>query len=91
MYGIIRELLYGIINQTPDLFDNANEVAIVGGVMINRRLGGDFFQPLSFESLAGKGNAPVDLFEETFGERPSLTGILGSDAAVSRLLGSGAK
>lgn len=91
MYGIIRSLMYDIIlKQTKDLFDNTNEIAIVGGIMINRRIGGDFFQPLSFESYSSPGgkDAPVkkvDLFQETFGKRPDLLPILGSEAALSRL------
>lgn len=37
MYGVIRELITACITETPDLFDFASEVAVVGGVMINRR------------------------------------------------------
>ena len=88
MYGVVRDLLYAIVNQTPDIFDDANEIALVGGVMINRRLGGDFFQPLSFETLTGKNVAPVDLFEDAFGSKPNLLPILGSEDAVSRLFTS---
>ena len=83
MYGIIRELITACITQTPDLFDSASEVAVVGGIMINRRKGGDFFQPLSFESRR-KGELPEDLFEETFGQRPDLVSILGSQEVVTR-------
>ena len=84
MYIIIRELLDGIVNQTTDLHDYASEVAVVGGIMINRRKGGDFFQPLSFETCKN-GQAPVDLFEETFGPRPDVRPILGSEDAAKRL------
>lgn len=45
--------------------------------------GGDFFQPLSFETRR-KGGAPVDLFEEAFGDRPNLLPIIGSKAAMAR-------
>lgn len=83
MYGIIRELITACITQTPDLFDSATEVAVVGGVMINRRKGGDFFQPLSFETQK-KGESPVDLYEETFGKRPDMVCILGSEEAAIR-------
>lgn len=83
MYGIISELITDCIEGTPDLFDFATEVAMVGGIMINRRKGGDFFQPLSFETKR-KGQAPVDLFEEAFGERPNLLPIMGSESALSR-------
>lgn len=83
MYGIIRELITACITETPDLFDFATEVAVVGGVMINRRKGGDFFQPLSFETST-KGEAPIDLFEEAFGARPNLLPIMGSKSALNR-------
>jgi len=92
MYGIIRELITSIITQTDDVFDYATEVAVVGGIIINRRKGGDFFQPLSFETYVdgsknGYGkkvtDTPViDLFEETFGDRPNLQTILGSQQAI---------
>lgn len=87
MYAIVRELVLACILQTPDLFDNASEVAVVGGIMINRRLGGDFFQPLSFESCR-KGEPAADLFEQAFGKRPDLVPILGSENAVSALYSS---
>lgn len=91
MYGIIRELITACITQTPDLFENASEVAVVGGVIINRRKGGDFFQPLSFETRhrCAKSNgvtvdAPIDLFEEAFGPRPDLLPVMGSEVALER-------
>lgn len=90
MYGIIRELLYGILDQTPDLFESCSEVAIVGGLMINRRIGGDFFQPMSFETCT-KDSKHIDLFETAFGERPNLVPILGSEEAVERLFVGGSK
>lgn len=90
MYGIIRELMYGILDQTPDLFESCSEVAIVGGLMINRRIGGDFFQPMSFETCT-KDSKHIDLFETAFGERPNLVPILGSEEAVERLFVGGSK
>lgn len=89
MYGIIRELITACITQTPDLFESASEVAVVGGVMINRRKGGDFFQPLSFETRKRCGSneepdIPIDLFMETFGERPDLLNVMGSEVALER-------
>jgi hypothetical protein len=83
MYGIIRELITACITQTSDTFDYASKIAVVGGVIINRRKGGDFFQSLSFESRR-KGEPPVDLFEETFGERHDLLPVLGSEDAMTR-------
>lgn len=37
MYGVVRELITACITETPDLFDSASEVAVLGGIMINRR------------------------------------------------------
>ena len=86
MYGIIRELIQACIVETKDLFDCASEVAVVGGIMVNRRKGGDFFQPLSFESLTREQSAPEDLFEEAFGKKPDLLKIMGSQEAKERAL-----
>ena len=63
-------------------------MAVVGGLMINRRIGGDFFQPLSFETCTNDSKH-IDLFETTFGERPSLVPILGSEEAVEKLFVGG--
>lgn len=83
MYGIIRELITACITQTSDTFDNASEVAVLGGIIINRRKGGDFFQPLSFETRR-KDETPIDLFSEAFGDRPDLIPVLGSEEALTR-------
>jgi len=91
MYGIIQELITACITQTPDLFQNASEVAVIGGIMINRRKGGDFFQPLSFETRKRSSSsnpepeAPIDLFEEAFGKRPNLREVMGSEATLERM------
>ena len=91
MYGIIRELITACITQTDDLFDYTTEIAVVGGVIINRRKGGDFFQPLSFETRkrcssgdTKKIDTPIDLYEETFGPRPNIQDIMGSKQAIDR-------
>lgn len=84
MYGIIRELITSCIVETKDLFECASEVAVVGGIMINRRKGGDFFQPLSFETMKKGGKAPENLFLEAFGKRPDLLPVMGSIEAMER-------
>ena len=63
-------------------------VAVVGGIMINRRVGGDFFQPLSFETRVKNGSPTgevEDLYEQTFGKQPNLVEVLGSKEAVTTL------
>ena len=84
VYGIVRDLVDACIAQTPDVWKWTNEVALIGGVMINRKTGGDFFQPLSFESRS-KDAPPVDLFDQTFGQRPDLVPVLGySNASLAK-------
>lgn len=89
MYGIVRDLLEASIAQTPDVWDWANEVALVGGIIINRHTGGDFFQPLSFETRYKDGDKVkrVDLFEDAFGKRPDLAPILGRNGISSQVYG----
>lgn len=55
MYAIVRDKLDSCISNTADVWDYATEVAVIGGIMINRDVGGDFFQPLSFEVTASDG------------------------------------
>jgi len=90
MYTIVRDLLDNCIKETPDVWEWASEVALVGGVMVNRKSGGDFFQPLSFElrrSASVANGRPTDVYREAFGPRPDLLPILGSEDAVRRVLG----
>ena len=119
MYGIVRDLLDSCINETPDVWEWTNEVAIVstatlgpcpppavprahqvmdpcvprapralqvGGIIINRKNGGDFSQPLSLESRTQNAR-PTNLYEETFGKRPDLLPILGSNSVAAQVYG----
>ena len=92
MCAKVRDLLDNCIKETPDVWEWATEIAVVGGVMINRKSGGDFFQPLSFElrdagsSRRDGARPPTDLFEETFGAKPNLKPVLGSEGAAKRVL-----
>ena len=86
MYAIVRDLVDSCITNTDDVWDYASQVVVLGGVMVNRKVGGDFFQPLSFEELPRlKGQPSIDLYEQTFGKRPDLTTVLGSEAAVTAM------
>jgi len=85
LYAIIRDKVCDCVSQTPELWEFTNEVALVGGIMINRRVGGDFFQPLSFESRSKEGDnvERTDLYEDAFGKRADLSSVLGSEKAVA--------
>lgn len=87
LYTIARELLYAEIAATTDLYDWCNEIAVVGGVLINRAKGGDFFMPLGFQTRT-KGGPVEDLYEEAFGSFPrsELGVILGSDDLAERVV-----
>ena len=45
---------------SPGIFPDASEVALLGGVQINR-YGGDRFQPLFFQTLSSSGKASPNL------------------------------
>ena len=86
MYGIVRDLVSACITQTPDVWEWTDEIALVGGIIINRKNGGDFFQPLSFETRTASA-PPTDLYEEVFGQRPDLQPILGSNSVAAEVYG----
>lgn len=88
LYTIARELLYAEIAAATDLFEWCNEVAVVGGVLINRAEGGDFFMPLGLQTRTKGSDAVQDLYEEAFGPRPQaeLAGVLGSEELANRVL-----
>jgi len=90
MYTIVRDLLDNCIKETPDVWEWASEYAIVGGIMVNRRTGGDFFQPLDFVLHRPGDTPPVDLFEQAFGPKPNLLPVLGSEEAAKAVLERGA-
>lgn len=90
MYTIVRDLLDNCIKETPDVWEWCSEYAIVGGIMVNRRTGGDFFQPLDFVLHRPGDTPPVDLFEQAFGPKPNLLPVLGSEEAAKAVLERGA-
>jgi len=84
-YTIARDLLLSVLRSNSDTYDWCTELAIVGGIMINRARGGDHFQPLMFESKSKDGTV-TDLFQQSFGKRPDLAKVLGSDATAQQVL-----
>jgi len=95
MYTIVRDLLDNCFKGTEDVWEWVTEVAIVGGIMVNRKSGGDFFQPLSFElRTQAEGDdddgvrvdAVEDLYVTAFGPRPDLREALGSEEPVKAVL-----
>ena len=83
MYALCREFFVDTI-LTASLWDEAQELAVLGGIQINRAEGGDFFMPLMFQTRTDKPGTSEDLFKETFGAPPpDLTNVFG-DRRIAR-------
>ena len=71
MYALVREFIVDEILTAPGVWDDANEVCVLGGIMANQADGyGDRFVPLMFQKREEEAGTTVDLFESTFGPRP---------------------
>lgn len=46
--------------------------------MVNRAKGGDRFQPMMFETRTRQMGSTTDLFQEAFGNKPSVVASVGS-------------
>jgi len=85
MYNMVAEAMTAQISAVPGIWDDCSELAVLGGIQINRFDGKDAFQPLMFQTTTKSGKI-TDLYPSTFGEMPELTGILGSRAASDKVL-----
>lgn len=85
VYELVRTLVINEVMSTAGFWsdaDGATEVALVGGVMINRA-SGDRFQPLLFQRYTPSGETE-SLFEQAFGPPPDLSKALGTVEGDSR-------
>jgi len=85
MYNMVAEAMITEISAVPGIWDDCSELAVLGGIQINRFDSRDAFQPLMFQTTTKSGKI-TDLYPSTFGETPELTGILGSRAAADKVL-----
>jgi len=84
MYVMIRDFFVDDILPGADYWDDVSEIAVLGGIMINRAKGGDRFMPLMFQTREEEAGSTKDIFEEAFGPLPNLETALGSgDEAAS--------
>jgi len=83
MYSLVREFFIDEVLTAPGFWDYAEELTVLGGVMVNRGIGGDRFMPLMFQTRTQAQDSCTDLYSETFGAEPDLSAILGSEAATS--------
>ena len=77
MYVLARDTFVKQLTEAGGIYDDAVEVAVLGGIQINRAVGGDRFMPLMFQSRKQAPGTVVDLYEETFGAPPDLREALG--------------
>ena len=59
----------------------------MGGIMVNRGVGGDRFMPLLLQSRGKEDGTSKDLFEEAFGAAPDMSAALGSGLTSDDLFG----
>lgn len=85
MYNMVSDAMITQLAAVPGIWDECSEVAVLGGIQINRFDGKDAFQPLMFQTTTKSGKV-TDLYPSTFGDLPELTGILGSKTASDKVL-----
>ena len=80
MFDIVNDVLEAQLEQAwsaPGFWDKIEEVALVGGIVVNRGHGGglaggeDFFQPLQFKAV--NANGEVDMWDQVFGDLKRIT------------------
>jgi len=77
MYQLVREFFIDELLSAPGFWDYADEVTVLGGIMVNRGRGGDRFMPLMFQSRQQAAGTSVDLYQQTFGPTPDLRPVFG--------------
>jgi len=82
MYVMIRDFFVDDILPGADYWDDVSEIAVLGGIMVNRAKGGDRFMPLMFQTRTDRPNSAKDLYTEAFGPLPDLEMALGSREAA---------
>merc|ERR1719238_1579512 len=71
MYALVREFFINELLTAPGIWDFASEITVLGGIMVNRGVGGDRFMPLMLQSRKQESGTSVDLYKEAFGKPPS--------------------
>jgi len=81
MYLLIREFFIDEILTAPGFWDDADELCVLGGIMINRGKGGDRFLPLMFQTREQAPGTTRDIYKLAFGSKPDLSLPLGGGSA----------
>jgi len=82
MYAIVRQFLIDQV-LTADVWRDAGELCVVGGIMVNLGDGNDRFVPLFFQAREGEKGDVIDLYKEAFGDKPDLSYVLGDKAKAA--------
>jgi len=81
MFALIREFFINQILTANGVYDEAKEIAVLGGIMVNRAEGGDRFVPLMFQTRTDQPDSSMDIYESAFGPPPDLSYVLGKKGA----------
>lgn len=87
MYALVREFFIDEVLTAPGFWDYAEELTVLGGIMVNRGVGGDRFMPLMFQTRRQSPGTVVDLYEEAFGAPPDLYPALGNAISQDSIYG----
>merc|ERR1719197_1249006 len=83
---MVKESILEQIYASPAIWDDCSELALLGGVQINRFGPGDMFQPLMFQTITKSGKI-TDLYEDTFGHAtPKIHTVIGSEPITDKVL-----
>ena len=85
MYSLVKDAILQQIYASPAIWDDCSELALLGGVQINRFKDGDLFQPLMFQTITKSGKT-TDLYQDTFGSMPQLTPVIGNGGITASVL-----
>ena len=80
-YLLVREFFIDELLTAPGFWDDADEVCVLGGIMINRGKGGDRFLPLMFQTREQAPGTTRDIYAEAFGSKPDLSYPLAGGSA----------
>jgi len=84
MYELVRDSMIAQLKASPGIWQDCSEVALLGGIQINR-YGGDRFQPLFFQATTETGKT-TDLYKTAFGVLPDLSSPIGNAMAAEKMM-----
>lgn len=89
VYCMSRDLLYSSVASSGTL-EECDEIAMVGGVIVNQYGDTDYFQPLSFQAVRKVESKNMyeitDLYGKAFGKKPLLASIAGNEESVQDVM-----